>query len=331
MTVCSSRLRPEPISPATPTISPAFTSRSTGPRPSAVRPRTDKVVARSTDDGGVRSARASSLPTISRIIRSSVASAGVRSATSLPLRSTITRSATARTSSSRWPMNSTAPPAAACSRASSRTRSASTGPSEDVGSSRMRTTGRWPHALAISIICRTGTGKRSTGRSTSTPVTPTSASRARASARVPRRSKTIRPNRPSPAAAGRRPSSRFSATLEPAHQRELLRHQGHAQLTGVVGAAGLQAAGPAISMVPVVGVTVPDSTPISVDLPAPFSPTTATICPRARSRPGMSSTFTGPYDLLTSRSDTACPGRAGGLGGSADVHQPMPRAVSLAW
>ena len=275
-TVWMSLLRPEPMSPATPTISPARTSRSTGPRPSAVSPFTLSTTGASAACGG-GSVLLISPPTISLISRSSVASWGVRSATSLPLRSTRIRSLTARTSSSRWPMNSTVPFRSATCRARPRTISASTGPSAEVGSSRISSFGALPQALAISISCLVGTGSARTSRLTppnDRGSRPMSRSISSASARVAARS--TRP--PRLACLGRRPSSRFSATESwptSGNSWETMAMPSRAAASVDPGARCT----PSISMSPPSGCTEPASAPISVDLPAPFSPTTPTTSP----------------------------------------------------
>src|SRR5579884_1061940 len=56
---------------------------------------------------------------------------------------------------------------------------------------------------------------------------------------------------------------------------------------------------PATVTVPASGCTAPAMIPIIVDLPAPFSPTRATTSPWRNTRPGTSSTVTGPYVLRT--------------------------------
>ena len=224
--------------------------------------------------------------------RSSVASPGVRSATSLPLRSTMIRSLTARTSSSRWPMNSTVPFRSATCRARPRTISASTGPSAEVGSSRISSLGARPHALAISISCRVGTGRVRTSRFT--PPTergsrPMSRSICSASARVAARSTRA----PRLAPFGRRPSSRFSAI-------ESCPTSGNSWETKAIPsrpAASVEPWGsgtPSISISPPSRCTEPANVPIRVDLPAPFSPTTPTTWPAYRSSSGRSRTRTGP-------------------------------------
>ena len=180
--VCRSLLRPEPMRPATPRTSPSLTLRLTGPRPSAVSSSAVNTGAgRAMPLWSAVTVARCSRPTISLISRSSVASATAMSATSAPLRSTTTRSAASLTSSRRCPTKITAPPLAACSRASLITSPASTGPSADVGSSRISSRGLRPSALATSSSCLAGIDSVDTGARGSTS-SPTRSSMPRAAA-----------------------------------------------------------------------------------------------------------------------------------------------------
>src|SRR5690348_13853246 len=61
---------------------------------------------------------------------------------------------------------------------------------------------------------------------------------------------------------------------------------------------------PSNRILPESGWTTPASTFISVDFPAPFSPTTAWIMPRSTSRLRPSRAVTPPYRFLRSRTET---------------------------
>ena len=65
-------------------------------------------------------------------------------------------------------MNSTVPPSSASRRASFSTSAASTGPSEEVGSSRISSRGERPQPLAISSSWRVGAGSSRTSRPSGT-------------------------------------------------------------------------------------------------------------------------------------------------------------------
>ena len=189
------------------------------------------------------------------------------------------------------PTNRTAPPLAACRRASPITTSASTGPSAEVGSSRMSTSGLRSHALAISTSWRCATD-RASRRWRLLISSPSSSSTAWAWACSRRQSTT-----PRRAPAGRRPSSRFSPT-------DSWPTRGNSCDTMATPAAAAAAGWPVgtswppTTIWPVSAATVPASTPIIVDLPAPFSPTRPTISPRCSARSSTWSTRTGTVDLL---------------------------------
>ena len=146
-----------------------------GCRPAKVARSEDaRAVARGRPPRPRRRPRAPCRPSRGRADAPSPRRGGDR-ATTRPLRSTTIRSATARTSLRRWPTKITIPPRVAWSRAICSTWSDSAGPSAEVGSSRISTSGRRPSALAISSICRCATDSESTRRRVETS-RPTAAS-----------------------------------------------------------------------------------------------------------------------------------------------------------
>ncbi len=189
-------------------------------------------------------------------------------------------------------MNRTVPPCSASCRARFMTSCASTGPSEEVGSSRISSLGSRPQALAISIICRAGTGRVRTSRWT--PIEPVG------QADLRQHGLRLRPagpaGRPESAAmscagAGRAAGSRSPKAGRPA---------------GIPGRPGPRRAGqrPRLIRAPAAARRsrsrrrpagpIRPASPISVDLPAPFSPTTPITWPAFRSSSGRSRTLTGP-------------------------------------
>ena len=68
------------------------------------------------------------------------------------------------------------------------------------------------------------------------------------------------------------------------HQAVLLEHHGDAEMARLERRAAAETSRPSISILPEVSGTTPAITLVSVDLPAPFSPTSAWISPRRRSK-----------------------------------------------
>ena len=237
--------------------------RPRGPR--APTPSRRATRAPACDRGGA-AGRPVSRPIIARASPGASTSARAAASTVRPRRSTVTRSATRRISSSLCPISSTVRPARASARRTSNSQSTSCGPSIVEGSSRMRTRGSRYSAFRISTRCLAPTERPATGASGSTgsPVTcSSSASRSR--------TRSSRSRRPLPS---RVPSATFSATVRlgtsvkcwwtmpmpAATASRALRHRLRSPSTRTSPASGRSA---------------PHSTRISVVLPAPFSPSRA--------------------------------------------------------
>lgn len=128
--------RPEPVSPAMPTISPGATSKETSRSVPSPRPRTSRTgsaLASSPTGGGSSSRHPSSTSISTSRERSMSPTAEVP--TILPSRSTVTRSAIRKTSSRWWVTNRMATPARAVARIISNSRSTSSAGRDAVGSS----------------------------------------------------------------------------------------------------------------------------------------------------------------------------------------------------
>ncbi len=196
----TSSVWPLPLTPATPTISPAGTSIDTpsrrgAPSPANVRSRIESAAIAVA--AGIPGASASASPALASfgdslptspvitaaaavsaaapIINAAMASgsrpAAGRVTTRRPRRSTVTRSAISITSCSLCEMNSTPMPVAVRRRIDANRRATSWGTSTAVGSSRMSTRHSLNSALTISTRCRSPTDSCSTTASgrTSTP------------------------------------------------------------------------------------------------------------------------------------------------------------------
>ena len=270
--VSSNSLRPAPTSPARPTISPAPTSRSTPANiPGAVSPRT-----RSTGLGWVvvdaRSPSAfvsssSARPTIMWIRLVRLSSAVVLSPTLWPSRSTEMRSASSKTSSSRWETKIVETPSSRSVRTTLKSDSTSSSVSELVGSSRIRTRASIESARAISTICFRSGRSRRTG-SDGSRSSPSRSIAARARARVVFQST-------SPARlAIRCPRKMFSA-IERSGARVVscvtVAMPWRSASVGVRNDVGR----PAKEIDPASGCSWPDRIRSIVDFPEPFSPMSA--------------------------------------------------------
>ena len=145
--------RPAPTRPASATISPALTSNETSVKtPSRVRRSTLRTVAPTSATSFGKSA-SRSRPTIEWISRCCVVSAIASVVTWRPSRITVTRWQSAKTSSSRCEMKSTAAPCARSVSTTPKRRSTSVCVSAAVGSSMTITRASAESALAISTIC----------------------------------------------------------------------------------------------------------------------------------------------------------------------------------
>ncbi len=146
-----------------------------------------------------------STPTIARISSAWVRSAVAREAMTVrPSRSTVTRSVSAKTSSSRCETKTRPRPEARSRPITSKRRSTSPGLSEAVGSSKMRSLARTPSALAISTSCFWAEERRRTSTSKGRPSLWPSASRISS----PVRRSAVRSSRPGRPSSGRKMFSR---------------------------------------------------------------------------------------------------------------------------
>src|SRR6266545_1129478 len=169
----TSSVWPLPCTPAIATISPARTCSDTSS--TARWPRSSRTVRPSTcrtSSPGVASSLATcsstERPTIIDASSCSLVSSGTVEPTTLPLRSTVMRSAIGRTSFSLWVMNSTEWPDFWSDRMIENRSSVSCGVSTAVGSSRISSRASRSSALMISTRCWTPTGRSSTIASGST-------------------------------------------------------------------------------------------------------------------------------------------------------------------
>ncbi len=158
----ASSLRPAPTNPDMPTISPDRTSKEISFNTfSRLRLRTDST----TSPIGLVSATVSrtSRPTIMRMTLSWSSSEMGRVPTSLPSRSTVTRSATRKTSSSQCETKTMPSPLAFKSFTTAKRRSISGGESDVVGSSMTSTFESSEIARAISTSCWSAGDRRPAG------------------------------------------------------------------------------------------------------------------------------------------------------------------------
>src|SRR5262245_18624339 len=163
-----------------------------------------------------------------------------------------------------------------------------------VGSSRMKTRQRRRSALAMATSWRSAKPSVATGRSGSGSK-PSSASTARASARIRTRSTTaIAPI----FRTGSAPSAMFSAIDSAGTRRSSC---GMVTMPAAMASRGLVKCRscPSTRMTPLSGQCTPPRMRISVDLPAPFSPTMAWISPKPTTNETPSSASVAPNCLLT--------------------------------
>ena len=99
-------------------------------------------------------------------------------------------------------------------------------------------------------------------------------------------------SRSRPHRVGARPMRMFSATVRFGAEVDFLVDGADAQAPGRAAASGPRARSPSNVIVPASGRSTPVRTLMSVDLPAPFSPTSAWISPAARSKSTPSRAWT---------------------------------------
>ena len=151
-TARASSVRPAPISPEKPTISPRWARKLTSRTRAVDRFRTSRATSPLPAGAGAAS-EPRALPAIREISRSPSSSATGAVRTSLPSRSTVTRSEIARISSSLCDTYRIAAPSCFSRRISANSRSISRGLRAEVGSSRMRTRADCVSACATSTSC----------------------------------------------------------------------------------------------------------------------------------------------------------------------------------
>ena len=215
------------------------------------------------------------------------------SPTRRPARSTATRSAQASTSSSLWVISTTATPARASWRNWAHSRSASGRASTDVGSSRITTRAPRFSTLTSSTSCF--------------PPTVSSPARRRGSmsgARSRNRRSTCR-QAPRPGGNQRgapgQASIRFSATDRAGTRLNCWNTIPMPAARAARGESSLSG-WPSARMSPASAGRKPYTIFISVLLPAPFSPSSASTCPAGMSRSTPSTASTGPKRLWIPRS-----------------------------
>src|SRR5215211_3159168 len=274
-------LWPFPAMPASPTISLGWTVRSTFSNSSPDRPLTASTGGRPFScwlfGGNVAD---TGRPTISRSRSSSVRASMPSVAWIAPSRITVTRSAIWRISGSRCDMYTTAASRAAASRTAWKTRSTMFAPSAAVGSSRIRMRGLSASALASSSSARCATLSSST-RVGSFAVQPIRSSSSRIQVS----------SRPSTKDAGT-PSDMFSATVRSGNSAGCWWTIASPRCWAASGVSRSNALPPRV-IVPSSGAMTPPATPMSVDLPAPFSPSNACTSP-ARAAKSTSRNATTP-------------------------------------
>src|SRR3954452_18177181 len=297
----TSSLWPLPSTPASATISPARTVRSTPW--AAGRPRSSRTCrSRSSRIGspavaGTLSTRSrTSRPTMSRASDSSLAPSVATVSTRLPRRSTVTRSAISSTSPSLCEMNTIALPSSRSARRTQNSSCVSCAVSTAVGSSRTRMLASRYSALRISTRCCCPTETSSTTASGAT-ASPHRSDSARTRAAAPATSSSA-PDRGSSA------RTMFSATVMTGISMKCwwtmpiprsIAARGESIVTG----------SPRTTTRPSSGPQSPYRIDISVDLPAPFSPSRAWTSPTRRSKSTPSLATIRPKRFVIPRSSSA--------------------------
>ncbi len=287
---------PWPSSPASPTISPACSSKSISAPPG--RSRTPEARSTTSAERG-RSARACpvsvrcSAPVISRTSSAAETSPRARVATVSPARITVTRSPISSTSSIRWEMKIVLVPPAARRRTISKSRSRVATSSAEVASSSTRTCGRRMSARAMQHAWRSLSESSSTGRPRSgdAPVSSSSVSEARscrsALDTASRWSASSPSHRLSRIERGGTTSTSWNTATIPSSER-LPRRVDRGERR------------PSTSIEPRSGRWTPVRILTSVLLPEPFSPTIACTSPRRSSNVHERTACVGPNALARS-------------------------------
>ena len=293
----ASSVRPAPTSPARATISPAWTVRLTPSTRGACRSRTVRTAgasAAATRLGGKAAVR--ERPSMAWMSESSVCSAAGAVCTTRPSRSTVTSSASASTSRRKCETSSTVRPAPASERTISCSCAVSSAPSggrrlvhdDELGVARQR-------AQDLDLLLLGGRqppggrrGREVRGRR-SRP-----AARSGGAAPGARRSRRR---------AARRPRKTFSSTVSCGTTLTSCAMVATPRSSASRGERSVTSS-PSSSSRPASGASTPATIRPSVDLPAPFSPTSAWIDPRATLSDTASSARTAPKCLETSASST---------------------------
>src|SRR4051794_13685149 len=251
---------------------------------------------------------------------SALVEVGSAEPTTFPRRSTVIVSATRRTSPSLWLMKTIDVPPSRSRFMTAISSSVSCGVSTAVGSSSTSSPASWLSALRISTRCCTPTGRSPTSASGGT-CRPYSREISTSRARARRRSRKPRPRICS------RPSITFSATVNAGISMKCWWTM---PMPAAMASSGPEnrTGSPSTRISPSSGWYRPYRTFIRVDLPAPFSPSSAWISPGATTRSTESFAVSAPKRLVIPRSSrcTVGPPDAGRAGGwsAAAPHLPTP-------
>jgi hypothetical protein len=280
---------------------------STGSPPS---PPSKKILGISSDVA-VCSAPAIRRPPISAAVVSSIRQA----LTVFPRARSVRRSAPAKTSARRWVMRTTAAPESARFLRAAKRAAVSSGERTAVGSSRIRTPGSPARAPAISMRWRVPTGRVST-RSSGRPSSRPNAFASRATR--PRRARAL-----SKSGAFRSRRARLSATLAAPTRRSCCGTR--AIPASRASRARRNAVGrPSRRISPESAASRPAAIETSVDLPAPFSPSSAWISPGRTERSASERACVEPNRFEMARSS-----RAGAVRSSLSARRARPSGSSL--
>ena len=288
---------PCPSRPARPTISPARTSRSTG-APSALSwmPSASSAAAPAARPFCPPAAPSMLLPVMCRTRSATeVSPTGMREATVVPDRSTLTTSLISNTSSMRCETNSTLAPRAVSSLVTTKSRSLVAMSSAEVDSSSTSTFGSTTNARATQHACRSDRESVSARRSTST-----GAPRRRSSSSAARR-------RRSPAVVPERfaPSQTFSVIELPGTDSTSWNTVATPRARAPAGDRRSSAGAPSIVSEPESARCTPARTFTSVLLPLPFSPMIVWTSPGRRSRSARTRARVAPKDLARAMAATS--------------------------
>ena len=247
------------------------TSRSAVPKGSGEASET-RSSARRTSPGAAAEralARGGSRPIMSRARSAELAVAGSAVPATRPSRSTVARWQSARISSSLWLMNRIAQPSAASARSVSNSGATPCGGSTEVGSSMIRSRGDCRSARTISTRWRSPTESACTGAS--------------GSSGRPKRSPASRIRRASASRGPGTASATFSATVSVSNSEKCWYT---VPMPSARASAGLatRTGSPRQRIAPASGRVAPQTSFVSVDFPAPFSPSSAWISPARTTR-----------------------------------------------